>query len=267
MSDYQERLGRVLAYIHQHLDEPLDLNKLAEVACLSPYHWHRIYASVLGETAAATVRRLRLHRATAELIGTHRTIEQIALTSGFNSVQAFARVFRSSFGISPGEYRSEKEKTKTMFQVEIRELPAATAIIRHHRGSYMKIGIEFEQLCGWLASKGLAGPRTRLVGLYYDDPSIVPEPELRSAAGAILPQQIELEAPYEKADIPAGKYAVLRFKGPYAELHRAWEWLYGQWLPQSGYEPANAPGFEEYVNSPSATPPADLLTDICLPLR
>ena len=63
--EYGERMERVSAYVFDHLDDDLDLNKLAEVACLSPYHWHRIYHAMRGETIAATVRRLRLHRATA----------------------------------------------------------------------------------------------------------------------------------------------------------------------------------------------------------
>jgi AraC family transcriptional regulator len=65
---YETRLARVVAYIHDHLDDALDLNRLPEVACLSPYHWHRIYHAFYGETAAATVRRLRLHRASNELL-------------------------------------------------------------------------------------------------------------------------------------------------------------------------------------------------------
>lgn len=66
-TDYQQRLGRVIAYVHDHLDEPLDLNRLAEVAHLSPHHWHRVCHALHGETIAATVRRLRLHRATGDL--------------------------------------------------------------------------------------------------------------------------------------------------------------------------------------------------------
>lgn len=53
MTDYRERLSRVQAYIHDHLDQPLDLARLAEVAHLSPYHWHRVYHALYGETIAA----------------------------------------------------------------------------------------------------------------------------------------------------------------------------------------------------------------------
>lgn len=69
-TDYQERLGRVTAYLHDHLEADLDLNRLAEVAHLSPYHWHRVWHALHGETIAATVRRLRLQRATGYLANT-----------------------------------------------------------------------------------------------------------------------------------------------------------------------------------------------------
>lgn len=62
-AQYAARLARVLDHIYDHLDEPLDIQKLAEIACLSPYHWHRIYHAMYGESLPTTVRRLRLHRA------------------------------------------------------------------------------------------------------------------------------------------------------------------------------------------------------------
>ena len=67
-SDYAVRLERVVRWLADHLDDSLDLDHLAEVACLSPHHFHRVYHAMQGETAAETVRRLRLHRAAVELI-------------------------------------------------------------------------------------------------------------------------------------------------------------------------------------------------------
>jgi AraC family transcriptional regulator len=59
-TNYEERLARVTAYIHDHLDEELDLNRLAEVACLSPHHRHRIYHAIHGETIAARANAVRI---------------------------------------------------------------------------------------------------------------------------------------------------------------------------------------------------------------
>ena len=79
-------------------------------------------------------------------------------------------------------------------------------------------------------------------------------------------KSIGVEAPLEYAQIAGGQYAVLRHKGPYADMKAAYQWLY-EWLPQSGREAANVPAFEEYLNTPRDTAPAELLTDIFLPLK
>ena len=73
---YSERIQRVVDYLAEHLDETLDLEVLARVAYLSPYHFHRIYRGLLGETVNDTVRRLRLRRSAIDLLdrdSEHRT--------------------------------------------------------------------------------------------------------------------------------------------------------------------------------------------------
>ena len=67
--------------------------------------------------------------------------------------------------------------------------------------------------------------------------------------------------------LAGGRHAVLHYRGPYAGLMAGYTQLYGTWLPTSGQEPRDAPPFELYLNSPMETAPADLLTDICVPLR
>ena len=66
-TDYNKRLLPVIRHLEQHYREPLDLTALAERAALSPYHFHRIYKAVTGETPAATVRRLRLENIARQL--------------------------------------------------------------------------------------------------------------------------------------------------------------------------------------------------------
>ena len=100
-----------------------------------------------------------------------------------------------------------------------------------------------------------------------DDPSVVPERELRLLAGVVPPGEIRVEPPLRHTAIAAGPYAVLRHRGPYANMKAAYEWLYGVWLPNSGREAADAPVFEESLNNPRGTAPADLLSEINLPLK
>jgi AraC family transcriptional regulator len=275
--EYGARMDRVIAYVFDHLDDDLDLTRLADVACLSPYHWHRIYHAMKGETVAVTVRRLRLHRATGWLANTEMPIDEVAARSGLGSVESFTRIFKSAYGMPPAKYRREgshrwfdpeaKDRSSPMQHVEIRTLPQMQAATIPHRGSYMEIDRAFEKLFGALGARNLLGPGLRMFGIYYDDPASVAEVELRSRAAIVAASTLPIEAPLEQATIIGGQYAVLRHKGPYADMRGAYDWLYGTWLLQSGREPADAPCVEEYLNTPRDTPPADLLSDICLPLR
>lgn len=274
--DYTDRLNRVTAYIYDHLDDDIDLNRLAEIACLSPYHWHRIYHAMQGETIAATVRRLRLHRAAGMLAHTTLTPEAIAAKSGYSSVQAFSRAFHADYGMPPARYRNEGAHAAfraqdggggtASFPVVIKSAGPTQVVAIDHVGSYMQIGKAFDPLFGWCRTRGLLGPQSRVIGVFYDDPLSVPESELRSRACIAVSGEVATEPPVARAEIAGGRHAVLRFQGPYATMRAAYQWLYGEWLSQSGEEPADAPVFEEYLNNPRDTAPNDLLTDICLPL-
>jgi AraC family transcriptional regulator len=274
---YEARLRRVSSHIYEHLDEDLDMDRLAEIACLSPYHWHRIYRAVHGETPAATVKRLRLHRAAGELAQTSKPVSEVARRCGYPNLQSFNRIFSSVYGMPPARYRSEgshrrfrqngtKEPT-IMYDVTIRSFPSTALIGIPHRGSYMNIGEAFGRLYGTLHARGIFDQQSRMLGIYLDDPETVAEGDLRSFAcvTANAPSQVEplLEAP----TIDEGECAVLRHQGPYADMRSAYQWLYGDWLRQSGREVRDQPVFEIYLNNPRDVQPTELLTEIWLPLK
>lgn len=158
----------------------------------------------------------------------------------------------------------------TLREVEIRHVAPMEILAVDHVGSYMQVGKAFDALFGWLAKHNLLSAQMRMVGVYYDDPGVVDENLLRSKAGVLLPAPVQasvtVSLPVSVAHVKGGEYAVLRHKGPYSDMRAAYEWLYGTWLVQSDREAADAPVFEEYLNSPKDTAPADLVTEICLPL-
>ena len=105
--DYRERLRPVIRYLERHYREPLDLTVLAERAALSPYHFHRIYKAVTGETPAATVRRLRLENIARQLFfSKDANITTLALEHGYASSQALAKAFRAHFGMTASDIRA-----------------------------------------------------------------------------------------------------------------------------------------------------------------
>jgi AraC family transcriptional regulator len=276
-TDYQDRLSRVTAYIHDHLAEELDLDQLAEVAHLSPYHWHRVYHAMNGETIAATIRRLRLHRASGYLANTQLPVAQVARKCGYPNVQSFTRAFGTAYGMGPTLYRARgghmvfrqgvAQAAAAGYTVDIRHVPAVALAGLPHGGSYMRIGKAFETTFTHMAAQGLLREDTRWLAVYYDDPAAVPEAQLRSWAGLSVPAVDSAAAPLQPMVLGGCTCAVLRHRGPYATMGAAYQWLYGQWLVQSGHAALDQPVFEEYLNNPRDTTPADLLTNIYLPLQ
>jgi len=281
---YIRRFTRVIEYIYANLDDDPDLATLAEVAALSPWHWHRVWQAAYGESVVATVKRLRLHRAASDLAYTAMPLDTIASRAGYGSQEAFSRSFKLSYGQTPSSYRAvtaanqvlpadggvllpNSKGNKLMHDVEIKSLPAEKLAVLRHKGAYMQIGQAFEKLVGVLVGRNLIGRAGAMKGLYFSDPTRVPQEELDSVAGVAVPDGFPIEAPLEEIQTTGGDYAVLHYKGPYSDMQRAYTWLYGEWLTQSDREPADAPCMETYLNNPRETAPADLLTDICLPLK
>lgn len=292
---YESRLQRLIDYIYAHLNEPLDLMTMAEVAGISQYHLHRIYSSIYGESISNMIKRLRLHKAAGNLISSAMSIDQVASLSGYRHLQSFTRAFSAEFGTPPASFRqkrrhSDEAKRLTLlmpqelarekismqnvnmnseFPVTLMQLEKPLSLVVYpHQGSYMNIGQAFEKLSGWAGMRQLFDENTRMMAVYFHDPDNTPEQELRSLAGLTIAQETlpSLDEPLDTYAVAAGKYAVLRFKGPYADMHRAYKWFFGIWLAQSDHEVADRPPFEEYLNDPRQVPPNELLTDIYMPL-
>jgi len=104
---YVERVNAVIDYIEAHLADDLSLATLAEVAHFSPYHFHRVFSSMVGETLSRFITRLRVERA-ATLLVQHpdRAITDIAVDCGFVNPSSFARSFKEWFGMSASEWRT-----------------------------------------------------------------------------------------------------------------------------------------------------------------
>ncbi|MGA2782770.1 MAG: GyrI-like domain-containing protein [Smithella sp.] len=107
-NEYRSRLNRTIDYIQNHYDEDLNLTKLAEIACFSKFHFHRIFRAMVGETLNDFVQRIRLEKSVQKLTtDLNKSITEIALDCGFSSSQNFAKIFKSHYGITPSIMRKE----------------------------------------------------------------------------------------------------------------------------------------------------------------
>lgn len=102
---YVAAISDVLAYVQDHLDDALTPHQLANIACFSEHHFHRIFRAVVGESVMDHVRRLRMERAALQLKTSRQSIGSIALDAGYGAQEAFTRIFQAYFGLTPRIFR------------------------------------------------------------------------------------------------------------------------------------------------------------------
>ena len=215
-ADYQARLLRVLAHLDAHLDEDVDLAALAKIACFSPFHFHRIFSGMVGESVKAHVRRLRLERAAGLLKRGTSPVTVLAFDAGFRSHEAFTRAFKALFGVSPLAYRRSRRPLPTrrpssggrMADVAVKRLPPQRVAFLRHVGPYSSVGAAWERLLPRLGKDGLLGGGSRFIGVCLDDPDVTPGARIRYDAC------VTLDGPFEPRDeiglrtIPGGEKAL-----------------------------------------------------------
>ena len=290
--DYNERILRVLVHIQRNLGESLQLEELAGIAFFSPFHFHRVFRGMVGESVKQHVRRLRLERAAVELKSTKRTVTDIAFDAGYQAHEAFTRAFRGAFSHSPTEYRASssfdtrienpsdvhfvpgsgavpftplRSQGKAM-QVELRTLPKTRIAFVRHVGPYDEVSATWETLTDWAGLNGLFDGETQFFGACFDDPEVTSPERLRYDACITVGGDCEADGEIGIQVLRGGRYAVTLHEGAYSRLGETYAALFGRWFATQSYEPGPAPCFEFYLNDPDSTEPDDLLTEVWVPV-
>jgi AraC family transcriptional regulator len=206
------------------------------------------------------VRRLRLERAARRLKLGSGAIIDVALEAGYDSHEAFTRAFREVFGVPPSDWRADHPLETQTVEVSVVRVEAQGVVTLRHEGPYDNVGVTWKALSAQVSAAGLFGPWTRAVGICYDDPEITPAGKLRYEAAFVVP-------PGATSQLPSGDYIAALHRGPYHESHHTYAAMCGTWLRGKGRGIGTGPALEFYLNHPEHTAPADLLTQICLPLE
>ena len=277
---YQERILKVLIYIQNNLDHELSLEELANAAFFSPYHFHRIFTALTGESIKSYVRRLRLERATRDLIYTDLSIVKISERAGYDTQQSFHRAFKEAYHETPKTFRDKNQQATTELfvnkdnesQSEIVTVktidPISVAFVRHV-GPYQEITQAWFQLIAEVGINVIVSENTQKISVPYDSPEITASDKLRYDACITLTEIANFKAKGQVGaqTLQGGKYAVITHYGPLEQVEKTYRILFGLWLPHSGYEPADHPNFMVHRKTPLQTPADQLVTDIYLPLK
>lgn len=104
---YEQRIYRVQDYISDHLDQELNLETLAQISAFSPFHFHRIFKSIAGETLYDFIQRLRLEKACTMLSPDNdMRIIDISLCCGFSTPSSFSKAFKQRYNTTPSKWRN-----------------------------------------------------------------------------------------------------------------------------------------------------------------
>jgi AraC family transcriptional regulator len=305
--EYEQRVNRVIDHVRAHLAEELSLAALARVAAFSPFHFHRLFRAITGETVFGFIQRLRIERAAGALrLHPDLSILATALDHGFSSAATFARAFRAHFGMSATQWRAggadrwgarqararkvgkllgkprkaggrgpRDRRPQTgpqggVMRVQVRTLSALHVAYMRYVGPYGAHGIPalWRRLLTWMEPRGLCTPDRITLGVAYDDPAITAPDRCRYDACVVVPAEFEADRWVNLTDVPAGRYAVSGFVGTAHQIERAWDALFRAWLPRSGYEPDDRPCYELYRGDPSVNVRTRRFRcELCLPVR
>ena len=277
--DYLEHVNRAIDHVLANLGTPLRLDHVAKVAGFSPFHFHRVFQLLVGETLAQFVKRARLERALVLLAhARERSLTEIALECGFASSSDFSRSFKQQYGVPPsafdvnvfrdakrGEFVDALTKPETRhllqrlpagsnpdgFAPTVRSLPPRfVAYVRVHNPYAGGVAEAAGRLVAWAETHELANGQW--LGCSWDDPEIVPMDKCRYDVGVEIPARIVPEGEVGCIRLPAMKVAELQLAGAIDLEMRALDWLYGTWLPSSGFVPDDQPCFEAWNGRPFA---------------
>ena len=156
--------------------------------------------------------------------------------------------------------------------VDVSEVPVMhVAYVRHigpYKGDSALFGRLFNKLFTWAGARNLINmPETKVMAVYHDSPEITDENKLRTSVCITIPEHTKVDGEVGKMTIPGGSYAIGHFEIDDNEYEDAWNYIYGSWLPDSGYQPDDRPSFEQFNNDPKEHPEGKHIVDIYMPVK
>ncbi len=258
-----ERLLPVLVHIQASLDQDLSLEALAERSRLSPFHFHRLFRSAVGETLKQYTQRLRLERAANRLMMHDCTILDVALDSGFQNHETFSREFKRRFQVTPKSYREwarcemrasqlsapgldELYNDFELSQTRVAHLTQLHVAFIRHVGPYELVtDILWHKLASWAKSRRLPADLTFL-GIAQDAPGLTAPERLRFDAGIVVPEEFSAEGAIGHQVIKPAEFAVTTHVGHYRTLSKAYETIVHRTARLKGYRVGGLPCIEVY---------------------
>lgn len=279
---YCQRILTVMQFIDDHLDQDLSVDRLAEVALISKFHFHRIFKGTIGETLNAYVVRRRLERA-AKLIkyNSELSVTDVCFQVGFNSPEHFSRCFKEKFGVTANAYRNSdpadpdslknskiyqelaegsfyhihlesRSMPRNDFKVQVRSLPEYNvAFVSDVFGDDgMNLVNAYLHLMEWANEHGFFNKDSIRLAVSRDDIEITPADQYRMEYCISVPEGTKGTGRVGVRSTHGGLYALIHVQGDIHLVAQAWDFMYKHWLPTSDYIPVDQPAIENFLKGP-----------------
>ena len=282
---YRSRFRKVLDHVEEHLADDLSAERLSAVAAFSKFHFQRQFSALFGVGVAKYVQLRRLKRASYRLaFRGDQQVLMIALDSGYDGPEAFARAFKKTLGQTPSEFREDPQwsawhetyrpmqELRTTYMNQERRLDDVrivdTADVRvatlEHHGPAAEMGNSVRKFIEWRRAARVVARDSATFNVVYKHSDEDCRYDICAATERdIAPNDSRVTA----KTIPGGRCAVLRHVGSDDTLSTTIDFLYAKWLPQSSEEPRDFPLYFQRLRMFPDVPEADAITDVFLPLR
>jgi AraC family transcriptional regulator len=278
-ADYVKRINVIEEYISSHLDEVMDLEKLAEMSNFSVFHFHRIFKGIHHETLAVYITRCRVERAAYLLRYTNLPIEAIAFNVGFEFPSSLSKAFKQFYNISPAAYRNDRDyliiKRKKMNLIP--DIPQPKLVMLENKDIiYFRLTGDYNildypeiwaNLRDFAVTQNVWDDNSESIAIYHDDISVTEAKKLRSDICVSVNKPITAQGEIGVKQIQGGKYAVFLYDGPFTHKSFIYDAIFVQWLPNSGYKIRDLPLFEKYLNNPIKNYTGSIKTEAYLPIQ
>lgn len=268
--DLRRRIHRVIEFIDDNLDEEHSLDQLAEIACISPFHFHLVYSRIVGRSPVATIRHLRLQRAAVALNHDGTSVANAALAAGYSCSQSFARAYRREFGHSPTARRvaaggaSARQDAPISFSI-VKRPPQRLDVIMYDGIRFQADGLVIDaQAYAQLFGRGSCD----IMSVYFDDLFTPANLHIRCAFGIHAEQRPALSRhmPVSTLDLEGGYYACVRHRGRLLDLAPHWRHFLHHRLPASGWVARPGEVLRQFVSDRAITPLSQRLGYLYVPV-
>lgn len=263
--EWVERLNQSMNYIEEHLTDEIDYEQLGRIACCSAYHYQRMFTYMAGISLAEYIRRRKMSLAAVDLQGGNSRIIDIAEKYGYHSPTAFNRAFQSFHGVAPSSVKNEGVSVKSfspiVFRIAVKgatemnyriETKDAFRIVGVSVSLYKDIEKNFTVIPPKWQEISMNGTLQRLIGMMDTPPmgvlGVSTCNDTESWKYYIAVSTSQAKDDLEEYIVPTATWAIFSGTGTNQSIQELEQRIITEWLPTSGYEYANAPDIEVYLN-------------------